>query len=198
MMDPLDGDRVIDHVGGQSDLKQGIIRTIGDPERRFGEDKLRMLRAVRFSARFGYPIEEKTFEAIKRLAVDIQQVSNERVRDELTKMLTEGRAKHAFELLDESGLLKEVMPEAVKMKGVEQFGDFGMELSFAFTTKPGEQFIVRRRAYTMILDAFSENGIEFAHPTVHVGGDEKAAAASAATTTAYARQKAEQSVAGQA
>jgi poly(A) polymerase len=120
MMDPLDGDRVIDHVGGQKDLKQGIIRTIGDAERRFAEDKLRMLRAVRFSARFGYPIEESTFAAMKRLAVDIQQVSNERVRDELTKMLTEGRARHAFELLDESGLLQEVMPEAVKMKGVAQ------------------------------------------------------------------------------
>jgi poly(A) polymerase len=120
MMDPLDGDRVIDYVGGRSDLQQGIIRTIGDAERRFAEDKLRMLRAVRFSARFGYPIEESTFAAMKRLAVDIQQVSNERVRDELTKMLTEGRARHAFELLDESGLLQEVMPEAVKMKGVAQ------------------------------------------------------------------------------
>ena len=73
-----------------------------------------------------------------------------------------------------------------------------MELSFAFMTKPGQQSIVRRRAYTMIRDAFVANGIEFAHPTVQVGGDEKAAAASAASTTAYARQKAAQSVSGEA
>ena len=120
MMDPLDGDRVIDHVGGIADLTAKILRTIGDPSRRFSEDKLRMLRAVRFSARFGYPIEGETFAAMKRLAPEIRQVSHERVRDELTKMLTEGHAKHAFELLDSSGLLREVLPEAVKMKGVEQ------------------------------------------------------------------------------
>jgi len=120
MMDPLDGDRVIDHVGGRADLEARIIRTIGDASRRFGEDKLRMLRAVRFSARFGYGIEDQTFTSMQRLAPDIRQVSNERVRDELTKMLTEGHAKKAFELLDESGLLKQVMPEAVKMKGVPQ------------------------------------------------------------------------------
>jgi poly(A) polymerase len=120
MMDPLDGDRVIDHVGGRADLEAKIIRTIGDASRRFGEDKLRMLRAVRFSARFGYGIEDQTFTSMQRLAPDIRQVSNERVRDELTKMLTEGHAKKAFELLDESGLLKQVMPEAVRMKGVAQ------------------------------------------------------------------------------
>ena len=79
------------------------------------------------------------------------------------------------------------------MKGVEQFGDFGMELSFAFMTKPGQQSIVRRRAYTMIRDAFVANGIEFAHPTVHVGGDEKTAAVAAASAT-VARQKAALSV----
>ena len=120
MMDPLDNDRVIDHVGGLADLTSGLIRAIGDPVLRFSEDKLRMLRAVRFSARFRYPIEEETFKAIQRLAPEIKQVSHERVRDELTKMLIEGQAKQAFELLDESGLLREVLPEAVKMKGVQQ------------------------------------------------------------------------------
>ena len=101
------------------------------------------------------------------------------------------------ELLQDPELAPHII-ETVKMKGVEQFGDFGMELSFAFMTKPGQQSIVRRRAYTMIRDAFVANGIEFAHPTVHVGGDEKAAAASAASTTAYARQKAALKVAGEA
>lgn len=120
MMDPLNGERVLDFVGGRADLERRLIRTIGDPERRFAEDKLRMLRAVRFAARFGYEIDRETFMAVQRLAPQIHQVSNERVRDELTKMLTEGKARRAFELLDASGLLTEVLPEVAKMKGVAQ------------------------------------------------------------------------------
>jgi len=120
MLDPLNQDQILDFVGGQADLQAHIVRTIGDPERRFAEDKLRMLRAVRFAARFGYQIDPATFAAIQRLAAEIQQVSRERVREELTKMLTEGHARRAFELLDESGLLHEVLPEIEKMKGVEQ------------------------------------------------------------------------------
>jgi poly(A) polymerase len=120
LMDPLDGDRVLDFVGGRADLATGIIRAIGDPERRLQEDKLRMLRAVRFAARFGYAIDPPTFSAIKKLAPLIHQVSRERVRDELTKMLTEGHAKRAFELLDSTGLLKEVLPEIARMHGVDQ------------------------------------------------------------------------------
>ena len=81
------------------------------------------------------------------------------------------------------------------MKGVEQFGDFGMELSFAFMTKPGQQSVVRRRAYTMIRDAFVANGIDFAQPTVHVGGEEKGQAAAAASAANYQRQKAAQGLA---
>jgi len=120
LMDPLDGDRVLDFVGGRADLEAGIVRAIGDPERRFLEDKLRMLRAVRFAARFRYVIDAATFAAIQRLASGIRQVSRERVRDELSKMLTEGQARLAFELLDNSGLLKEVLPEIDRMHGVEQ------------------------------------------------------------------------------
>src|SRR5580698_9388895 len=86
MLDPVTGE-VLDFVGGRRDLEAGIIRMIGDPELRFAEDKLRMLRAVRFSARFGYVIEPQTLVAIQRLAHEIQVVSRERVRDELTKML---------------------------------------------------------------------------------------------------------------
>ena len=127
LMDPLDSDRVLDFVGGRDDLKAGIIRAIGDAERRFAEDKLRMLRAVRFAARFGYSIEPATFAAIQRLAPGIQQVSRERVRDELTKMLTEGHARRAFELLDSTGLLREVLPEVDRMKGVEQPPEFHPE-----------------------------------------------------------------------
>jgi putative nucleotidyltransferase with HDIG domain len=126
LMDPLTGE-VLDTVGGRADLEKKIIRTIGEPERRFAEDKLRMLRAVRFAARFGYAIEEKTFAAIRRLAAGIDQVSQERIRDELVKMLTEGKARRAFELLDESGLLHEVLPEVERMKGVQQPPQFHPE-----------------------------------------------------------------------
>ncbi len=119
--------QVLDFVGGRKDLEAGIIRTIGDPERRFGEDKLRMLRGVRFAARFGYTIEPATFAAIQKLAPQIEVVSRERVRDELTRMLTEGQARRAFLLLDESGLLRHVLPEISAMKGVEQPAEFHPE-----------------------------------------------------------------------
>jgi poly(A) polymerase len=126
MLDPVTGE-VLDFVGGRRDLEAGIIRAIGDPRRRFAEDKLRMLRAVRFAARFEYAIEEETLGAIQSLAHEIQVVSRERVRDELTKMLTEGHARRAFLLLDESGLLKEVLPEISAMKGVAQPREFHPE-----------------------------------------------------------------------
>ncbi len=126
LLDPISNE-VLDYVGGQKDLEAKIIRTIGDPERRFAEDKLRMLRAVRFAARFGYSIEPQTFAAIQKLAPQIHQVSRERVRDELTKMLTEGHARQAFLLLDETNLLREVLPEIEKMKGVEQPPQFHPE-----------------------------------------------------------------------
>jgi poly(A) polymerase len=111
---------VTDFVGGVADLVAGVVRAIGRPEARFEEDRLRMLRAVRFAARFGFAIEEETKRAIRALAKRIDSVSRERVRDELTKMLTEGHARKAFELLDETGLLAEVLPEVARMKGVEQ------------------------------------------------------------------------------
>src|SRR5262252_2538906 len=115
LMDPLENDRVLDFVGGRADLSAGIVRAIGEPERRFQEDKLRMLRAVRFATRFRYTIDPPTFAAIQKLAPMLHQVSRERVRDELTKMLTEGHARQAFELLDQSGLLNEVLPEITRM-----------------------------------------------------------------------------------
>jgi poly(A) polymerase len=126
LLDPLK-DQVLDFVGGQADLHAGIIRAIGEPRLRFTEDKLRMLRAVRFAARFGYKIDPGTFAAIRELAPQIHQVSRERVRDELTKMLTEGHAREAFVLLDESALLREVLPEIAAMKGVQQPPEFHPE-----------------------------------------------------------------------
>jgi poly(A) polymerase len=126
LLDPIK-DEVLDFVGGGKDLDAGIIRAIGEPERRFAEDKLRMLRAVRFAARFGYTIEPATLAAIQKLAPQIHQVSRERVREELAKMLTEGHARDAFLLLDQIGLLREVLPEISAMKGVEQPRQFHPE-----------------------------------------------------------------------
>lgn len=119
LLDPVT-EKVIDYVGGRDDLKVGIIRAIGHAEDRFREDKLRMVRAVRFAARFRYAIEAQTFAAIAKLAQEIHHVSPERLRDELTKLLTEGSARRAFELLDETQLLPELLPEVARMKGVKQ------------------------------------------------------------------------------
>ena len=100
-----DTGEVLDFVGGQADLKAGLIRAIGDPGRRFTEDKLRMLRAVRFASRFAYTIEPRTFSAVQEHAREIHAVSAERIHEELSKLLTEGAARRGFELLDESCLL---------------------------------------------------------------------------------------------
>src|SRR6516165_3623515 len=115
-----DSGEVLDFVNGLADLRHGIIRAIGEPDRRFGGDKLRMPRAARFAARFGFAIEPETFGAIGRHAALVEQVSPERVREELGKILTEGAARAGFELLDRSGLLPFLLPEIAQMKGVEQ------------------------------------------------------------------------------
>lgn len=111
---------VLDFVGGRNDIESGVIRAIGDPTTRFSEDKLRMMRAVRFSARFNYAIEPKTVNAVDALAAQIAQVSAERLRDELSKILTEGAARRGFELLDSTDLLPHLLPEVSRMKGVPQ------------------------------------------------------------------------------
>ena len=111
---------VLDFVGGRRDLDAKILRTIGSPDLRFTEDKLRMLRGIRFAARLNFSIDPDTFMAIQRLAPEIAQVSCERIRDELTRMLTEGHARRAMALLDTSGLLSQILPEISRMQGVEQ------------------------------------------------------------------------------
>jgi poly(A) polymerase len=121
------GAATLDYVGGREDLQAGIVRAIGEPALRFAEDKLRMLRAVRFAARLEFEIEARTMAAIRATASEIGQVSSERIRDELTLMLTEGHARRAMELLDTSGLLTYVIPEALRMKGVEQPPQFHPE-----------------------------------------------------------------------
>lgn len=126
LLDPQTG-VVLDFAGGQDDLGRQTVRTVGDPDTRFQEDHLRMLRAVRFAARLRFRIEAATLDAIKRLHSRIATVSAERIRDELLRILTEGGARRGFELLDETGLLGDVLPEVAAMKGVEQPPEFHPE-----------------------------------------------------------------------
>ena len=102
---------VIDYVNGRADIAAKIVRAIGDPHARFEEDKLRILRAIRFGARLGYTIEPSTWEAVCAMAPKIHQVSSERIREELTRILTEGQAAHGMRLLHDSGLRAQVLPE---------------------------------------------------------------------------------------
>lgn len=124
--DPI-ADRVIDLVEGRQDLAQQRIRAIGDAERRFEEDRLRMLRAVRFAAGLNFTIEDSTFAAVRRLAPTITDIAWERIGDEITRILTEGNARRGFELLDESGLLTVLLPEIVALKGTWQSPDYHPE-----------------------------------------------------------------------
>jgi poly(A) polymerase len=117
--DPLT-DELIDFVGGRDDLARQLVRTVGEPGQRFSEDKLRMLRCARFASNLGFAIDPATFAAVKSMAAQINVVSAERIRDELIKIFTRSGAGRGLELLDESGLLQEVLPEVAAMKGVEQ------------------------------------------------------------------------------
>lgn len=124
--DPLKR-KVIDYVGGQADLKKRMIRAIGDPARRFAEDRLRMLRAVRFAAGLNFAVDPETFLAIRRTSAEITEVSPERIRDELVKLFTGPQPGRGLTLLDESGLLEVILPEVARMKGVAQPPEFHPE-----------------------------------------------------------------------
>lgn len=124
--DPIEK-KIIDLVGGESDLKAGILRSIGNPEERFSEDKLRLIRCVRFGASLGFQIEEETWKAVCRMAPQITVVSAERLRDELVKIFTHPSRVRGFDLLDASGLLEILLPEVTHMKGCEQPPDFHPE-----------------------------------------------------------------------
>jgi len=122
-----DTGNVLDYVGGRADLERRVVRAIGDPDARFEEDHLRLLRAIRFAARLGFEIDSATFEAVRHHHALILKVSAERVRDELTRILTEGGARRGFELLDASGLLADLLPEVAAMKGIGQPPEFHPE-----------------------------------------------------------------------
>ncbi|MCZ2148515.1 MAG: CCA tRNA nucleotidyltransferase [Bryobacterales bacterium] len=118
-LDPFSGE-VLDFTGGREDLREGVVRAIGNAEERFREDHLRILRAARFAARFGFAVEPETYAAMRRLGALLDTVSRERVREELIRMLTEGGARRGLELLDGCGLLERLLPEVKAFQGVAQ------------------------------------------------------------------------------
>ncbi len=119
--------RVIDYVGGQQDLQNRLIRAVGDPFARFAEDKLRLMRAIRFAGRFDYAIEPETWAAICTTSPEITQVSFERIRDELLKTLVGPNPHKGAELFLKAGILKEILPEVTALTGVEQPAKFHPE-----------------------------------------------------------------------
>jgi len=121
-VDPETGE-IIDLVGGRRDAEARLVRAVGDPAERFREDRLRMLRAIRFAARLDFDIEPATFAAIRAEAATITDMAWERIGDELVRILTEGQAKRGFELLDASGLLPHVLPEIAALHGAAQSPD---------------------------------------------------------------------------
>src|SRR6185436_9934866 len=110
LFDPI-SKTILDYVSGQDDIQSKIVRAIGDPARRFEEDKLRILRGIRFGARLGYTIEPETWKAVCAMVPQIHQVSVERIQGEIVRILTEGQARTGFQMLYDSGLLREVLPE---------------------------------------------------------------------------------------
>jgi poly(A) polymerase len=139
--------RILDFVGGRADIERKVVRTIGEPRQRFTEDKLRMLRAVRFAANLEFAIDPATLAAVREMASQIHAVSAERIRDELIKILTRPHAGRGLELLDASGLLAEILPEIAAMKGVEQPPEFHPE---------GDVFQHTRLMLEMMSDAASQ------------------------------------------
>jgi poly(A) polymerase len=124
--DPLKNE-VLDFVQGRNDLEKNLIRAIGNPEERFSEDKLRLLRAIRFATTLGFTIDPETWSAILKWAPEIHAVSAERIRDEFCKILLSPNRLHGFDLLDQSGLLRMILPEMEQLKGCDQPADFHPE-----------------------------------------------------------------------
>lgn len=156
LYDPV-GEEAIDYVGGLDDIRDGIIRTIGIPYQRFDEDKLRLMRAVRFASRYGFAIERDTYGALRELAPQINLVSAERIRDELLKIITQRNPGDGLGLLRDTGLLRYILPEVDIMHGVEQPPEFHPE---------GDVFTHTR----LVLDKIYENTGGLASPELAMGG----------------------------
>jgi len=156
LYDPIE-EEAIDYAGGLDDIRDGIIRTIGVPLDRFSEDKLRLMRAVRFASRYGFAIEGDTYGALKELASRINLVSAERIKDELVKIITQRNPGDGLKMLRETGLLRYILPEVDIMHGVEQPPEFHPE---------GDVF----KHTCLVLDKIYENTGGLASPELAMGG----------------------------
>jgi poly(A) polymerase len=159
LYDP-DQNQVIDYVGGEADIRDHIVRAIGDPQKRFEEDKLRLLRAIRFGARLGYSIEPETWTAVCRMASQIKRVSAERIRQELSRILTEGNAAVGFRMLHESGMLNLVLPPIVWTAHLERCLGF-------LPTKAAADF-----AFAVLLHDVSTQHVRFVVDDLRMSGSE--------------------------
>ena len=140
--DPL-SEKIIDYVSGVDDINSGVIRSIGDPSLRFSEDYLRMLRAIRFAARFDFRIEDATWRALCENASKIKLISPERIFSEIDRMLCQKNSARSLQLLMDSGLLKEILPEVAALAGVEQPPEFHPE---------GDVFVHTRLALELMVE----------------------------------------------
>jgi len=155
LYDPL-AEEVIDYVDGLADINTKIVRTIGNSYERFNEDKLRMMRAIRFSSRYNFELDLDTFRAIEKLAADITQVSSERIRDEIIKIVSQSNPGHGLKMLSVGGLLKYILPDVEIMNGVEQPPEFHPE---------GDVFIHT----CLVLDKLYENEDGIVSPELAMG-----------------------------
>ncbi len=156
LYDPVE-QKVIDYVGGREDIASRTVRAIGNPAERFEEDKLRILRAIRFGARLGYSIEPETWNAVGRMAAKIHQVSAERIRQELVRILTEGEATRGVRMLAECGLLAEILPEIswsdylerrLEMLDIGGVADFAMAVLLADASAEASAEVVARLKFS--------------------------------------------------
>ncbi len=152
LLDPIT-DKITDLVEGRKDLKKKTVRAIGDPQKRFTEDKLRMLRAVRFAACLEFEIDKKTLSAVKKLADKINIVSRERIKEEINLILISGFAGRGFKLLDECGLLAQILPDISAMKGVKQPPDFHPEGDVFTHTKKMLEYLKKDCSVELALGA---------------------------------------------
>ena len=156
LYDPIEKE-VIDYIKGREDISAKVVRAIGDPHARFEEDKLRILRAIRFGARLGYTIEPATWDAVRAMAPKIHEVSSERIREELTRILTEGQAARGVRMLEESGLRREILPDlewtahiekSLELLGEESSADFAVGVLLHHSPVKGVERIVERLKFS--------------------------------------------------
>ena len=148
--DPIE-EKILDFVGGQNDLGNNVLRAIGDPAERFAEDKLRLLRAVRFATTLGFRIDQATWSAVRQWAPEIHSVSAERIREELSKILVSPNRVRGFDLLDESGILREILPEIEALKGCDQPPEFHPEGDVFIHTRLMLSLVAPDASLTLVL-----------------------------------------------